>query len=89
MQGNLLEELSICIQGIFLKLHAQLWAPMGHNTLKFGRDWSIIKGTLHEVQITFSPISLILFVWFSLKPISFVQPSWRTTLVTFVTIGVK
>jgi len=62
MKGTLLEELSVCIQGVFLKLHVQLCAPMGYNTFKFGRDQSIMKGTLHEEQRTFSLISLVPFM---------------------------
>jgi hypothetical protein len=62
MNGTLLEELSICIQGIFLKLHVQLCAPMGYNTFKFGHDRSIMKDTLRQEQGTFSLISLVPFM---------------------------
>jgi len=64
--------------------------PWG-TTLKFGHHRSIMKGTLHEEQRTFSPISLVPFMCFYLKPISFVQPSWLhfRPFVTFVTIDLK
>jgi hypothetical protein len=43
-----------------------------------------MKGTLYEEQSTFLAVSLLPFKGFSRRSISSTQPSWPTSLVSFI-----
>ena len=82
------------IQGILLKHHIYLSPTMLNSTCKFGRYWSIMKGTLLQVQCSFLHVTLLLFKWFSWNSICGTgtmyiehQPPSPTIHVSMVMIG--